>query len=120
SPPRSRIAMLRPVELRLVSAVLHTSAAGKAASARRAIFTSLVMLLAVLASGALSLFTARTMVSTLTRLRNAADEVPRHRVRGIVQRRERAQTIEPADLDPEMAPIKVESSDEIGRLAESF
>jgi len=119
-PARARIDMLRHVELSLVSDVLHTSAAGKAASDRRAIFTSLLMLLAVLASGALSLFTARTMVSTLTRLRNAADEVARHRLPGIVQRLERAQTIEPADLDPEMAPIKVESSDEIGRLAESF
>jgi signal transduction histidine kinase len=119
-PARARLDMLRQVELRLVSDVLHTSAAGKAASDRRAIVTTLVMLLAVLASAVLSLFTARTMVSTLTRLRNAADEVAKHRLPGIVQRLERAQVIEPADLDPEMAPIAVESSDEIGRLAESF
>ncbi|HKE97432.1 MAG TPA: nitrate- and nitrite sensing domain-containing protein [Actinomycetes bacterium] len=54
-PARARLDMLRQVELRLVSDVLDTSAADKTASARRAILTTLVMLLAVFASVVLSL-----------------------------------------------------------------
>jgi hypothetical protein len=46
---RARLDMLRQVELRLVADVLHTSAAGKAASDRRAVVTILVVLLALLA-----------------------------------------------------------------------
>jgi len=48
-PTRTRLDMLRQVELRLVSDVLHDSAAAKAASDHRAVVTILVALLAPLA-----------------------------------------------------------------------
>jgi hypothetical protein len=62
-PARARLDILRQVELRLVSDALHTSAAGKAASDRRTIVTTLVMLLAVLASAVLSLLAAPARLS---------------------------------------------------------
>jgi hypothetical protein len=88
-----------------------------AAASRRQVENAAVLLAAVLASVALAIFLARSMVRPLLLLEQAAKDVAERKLPSVVDRLHRG---EPVDLDAETRPIDVGAAGEIGRLASAF
>jgi signal transduction histidine kinase len=113
----NKVDLLRRVELGLNGAVTDQSAQLKAAADRRALLYSIALTIVLWLAVGLSLFTARSMVGPLRLLKDAADDVARHKLPSVVERLQRSQRV---DLDAETAPIAITSRDEIGQVAEAF
>jgi len=112
-----KVELLRRVEQGLGTEVSNLSAQLKASADRRALLYSIALTVVLWLAVGLSLFTARSMVGPLRLLKDAADDVARRKLPGVVERLQRSERV---DLDAETAPIAVTSRDEIGQVAEAF
>jgi len=117
TPMSSKVELLRRVEQGLGTEVSTISAQLKGSADRRALLYSIALTIVLWLAVALSLFTARSMVGPLRMLKEAADEVARRKLPGVVERLQRSERV---DLDAETAPIAIASRDEIGQVAEAF
>ncbi|HEX9342647.1 MAG TPA: nitrate- and nitrite sensing domain-containing protein [Actinomycetota bacterium] len=109
---------LRQVELAQNHDIVTTSAAVVASAGRRALLYSLLLVTALVLAVGLSLISARSMIVPLSRLKVAADEIAERTLPSVVRRLRDGEEV---DLAAESAgPVAVDSSDEIGQLAESF
>jgi signal transduction histidine kinase len=77
----------------------------------------LLVLIILVTTFALAAFLARSMINPLTTLHRTANDVAEHRLPGVVQRLQQADTV---DVDVEAAPVQIVARDEIGRVAEAF
>jgi len=113
----SRVELLRRVEQGLSTEVGNLSSQLKESADRRALLYSIALTIVLWLAVGLSLFTARSMVGPLRLLKDAADEVARRKLPGVVERLQRSERV---DLETETAPIAITSKDEIGQVAEAF
>jgi HAMP domain-containing protein len=113
----NRVELLRRVEQGLSTEVGNLSSQLKVSADRRALLYSIALTIVLWLAVGLSLFTARSMVGPLRVLKDAADDVARRKLPGVVERLQRSERV---DLDAETAPIAVTSRDEIGQVAEAF
>jgi signal transduction histidine kinase len=111
----------RTVEQGLGAAVLDEIAAVKADGERRAVSSSLLILLVLLFSVGISLAMAQSMVAALGRLRQHARDIAEHRLPAAVERLRRLEESDSVELDGASAPLPTtRSSDEIGEVAAAF
>ncbi len=109
---------LRQVEQRLSGDIVSTSAAVKGAADRRALLYILLLVAAVSLTVAVSLATARSLITRLGRLRDVANDVAERKLPAVVTRLREGSS---ADVEAESAtPIEIQARDEIGQLGEAF
>jgi len=111
---------LRGVEAQLGNDLLAEISAAQASGNRRAISSSLLILLVLLFSVGISLAMSQSMVSALARLRESARDIAERRLPAVVERLRRLEESDSVDLRPEAAPPAVRSDDEIGEVASAF
>ena len=111
----------RTVEQGLGAAVLDEIAAVKSDGERRAVSSSLLILLVLLFSVGISLAMAQSMVAALSRLRQHARDIAEHRLPAAVERLRRLEESHSVELDGASAPLPAtRTSDEIGEVAAAF
>ncbi|MGW0594548.1 sensor histidine kinase [Streptosporangium sp. NPDC002607] len=108
--------LMRKVETRVADDVVARARMLEDTEQRNAIITSALILLLLLLVLGLTVVIARSMVTPLRRLRAEALEVAGFRLPEVVQRLR----VSGDTRTPEIAPIPVESTDEIGEVAKAF
>jgi methyl-accepting chemotaxis protein len=112
-----RVDALRTLAAGLAGEAAGANRAAIAGASRRQLENATILLAAVLASVALAIVLARSMVRPLLQLEQAARNVAERKLPSVVDRLHRG---EPVDLDAETRPIEVGASGEVGRLAAAF
>ncbi|MFD0328866.1 nitrate- and nitrite sensing domain-containing protein [Streptacidiphilus monticola] len=107
----------RTTEQALIKQVLDDTAQAKSDARQNAIVTSAEALAAVLLAGLLTFFISRSMVRSMRRLRDTAQAVASERLPDMVRRLSRT---DPERVDTSVAPIPINSTDEIGEVARAF
>jgi hypothetical protein len=113
----ARFDALRQVERQLGSDAAATNRSGIVTAEGQLLNDLLLILIILVATFALAAFLARSMISPLTALHQAANDVAEHRLPSVVQRLQQAHTV---DVDAEAAPVAIGARDEIGRVAAAF
>ncbi|MFI6453052.1 nitrate- and nitrite sensing domain-containing protein [Streptosporangium amethystogenes] len=108
--------LMRKVETKVAGDVVARARMLEDTEQRNAIITSALILLLLLLVLGLTVVIARSMVTPLRRLRAEALEVAGFRLPEVVQRLR----VSGDTRTPEIAPIPVESTDEIGEVAKAF
>ncbi|WP_051751612.1 sensor histidine kinase [Streptosporangium amethystogenes] len=108
--------LMRKVETRVADDVVARARMLEDTEQRDAIITSALILLLLLLVLGLTVVIARSMVTPLRRLRAEALEVAGFRLPEVVQRLR----VSGDTRTPEIAPIPIESTDEIGEVAKAF
>ncbi|MER5628705.1 nitrate- and nitrite sensing domain-containing protein [Streptosporangium sp. NPDC002544] len=108
--------LMRKVETRVADDVVARARMLEDTEQRNAIITSALILILLLLVLGLTVVIARSMVTPLRRLRAEALEVAGFRLPEVVQRLR----VSGDTRTPEIAPIPVESTDEIGEVAKAF
>ncbi|WP_261554979.1 sensor histidine kinase [Frankia tisae] len=112
-----KIAAMRQVERRITTDLSSTSQHIASSATRDALFGSIGTALVLVVSVVISLLIVSPMTRHLRRLRRGALEVANERLPGVVERLHRGEQVE---MSAEEFPVEVQSTDEIGRLAEAF
>jgi hypothetical protein len=111
----------RTVEQSLGAAVLDEIAKVKADGERRAVSSSLLILLVLLFSVGISLAMAQSMVAALGRLRQNARDIAEHRLPAAVERLRRLEESDSVELDGAASPVPgTHTADEIGEVGAAF
>jgi hypothetical protein len=113
----ARLDALRQVERKIGSDLAATNQGNIAAAEGQLLNDLLLILIILVATVALAGFLARSMISPLATLHQAANDVAERRLPSVVHQLQQAQTV---DVDAEAAPVAVGARDEIGRVAEAF
>jgi signal transduction histidine kinase len=113
----TRLDALRQLERQLGSDLAATNRGGIVAAEGQLLNDLLLLVIILVATFALAGFLARSMISPLTALQQAANDVAERRLPRVVQQLQQAQTV---DIDAEAAPVAVGARDEIGQVAEAF
>ncbi|GAA0839308.1 hypothetical protein GCM10009525_50420 [Streptosporangium amethystogenes subsp. fukuiense] len=108
--------LMRKVEIKVAGDVVARARMLEDDEQRNAIITSVLILLLLLLVLGLTVVIARSMVTPLRRLRAEALEVAGFRLPEVVQRLR----VSGDTRTPEIAPIPIESTDEIGEVAKAF
>ncbi|KJE24327.1 nitrate/nitrite-sensing histidine kinase with HAMP domain [Frankia torreyi] len=112
-----KIAAMRQVERRIATDLGSTSQDIASSATRDALFGSIGVALVLVVSVVISLLVASPMIRHLRALRRGALEVANERLPGVVERLHRGEQV---DMSAEQFPVDVQSTDEIGQLAEAF
>jgi signal transduction histidine kinase len=112
-----KIAAMRQVEGRIATDLGSTSQDIASSATRDALFGSFGVALILVLSVVISLLVASPMIRHLRTLRRGALEVANERLPGVVERLHRGEQV---DMSAEHFPVEVQSTDEIGQLAEAF
>ncbi|HYY80534.1 MAG TPA: nitrate- and nitrite sensing domain-containing protein, partial [Actinomycetes bacterium] len=107
----------RQEELRLAEDVRGANRATALAHEQELTIDVLVTLIVVAVAVGFGISVARSIVRPLLLLKRRAQEVAERRLPGVVERLQRG---EHPDPETELAPVAVDSRDEIGQLAEAF
>ncbi|MCK9877433.1 nitrate- and nitrite sensing domain-containing protein [Frankia sp. Ag45/Mut15] len=112
-----KIDAMHEVETRIATDLGGTSRQLSRSATRNALFGGTGVAVILILSVVISLLVASPMIRHLRRLRQGALEVANDRLPGVVERLHRG---EPVDMDAEVFPVGVQSTDEIGQLADAF
>ncbi|WP_462166347.1 sensor histidine kinase, partial [Frankia sp. AiPs1] len=112
-----KIAAMRQVETRTATDLGATSRHLSSTATRDAVFGGTGVSLILIVSIVISLLVASPMIRHLRRLRQSALEIANDRLPGVVERLHRGEQV---DMDAELFPVGVQSTDEIGQLGEAF
>ncbi|HET6635216.1 MAG TPA: nitrate- and nitrite sensing domain-containing protein [Streptomyces sp.] len=113
----ARFDAYRAVEKELTDRAVRESAQIASDAKREAITTGAIVLVALLLAFALAGFMARTMGHSMRSLRTAAFDVAEQRLPALVDQLSRN---DPGRVDTRVAPIPIDSRDEIGEVARAF
>ncbi|SNQ45986.1 Histidine kinase [Frankia canadensis] len=113
----AKITAMRQVEHRIATDLGTTSEDISSSASRDALFGSIGVALVLVVSLVISLLVASPMIRHLRRLRQGALEVANESLPGVVERLHRGEQV---DMSAETFPVDVQSTDEIGQLAEAF
>lgn len=105
------------IEKDLLAKAVNDSVAVSDAARNDAIWTGAVVVVALLAAFILAALMARSMSNSMRRLRSAAFDVAEQRLPMLVDQLSRT---DPGKVDTRVAPIPINSQDEIGEVARAF
>ncbi|MCM3887478.1 nitrate- and nitrite sensing domain-containing protein, partial [Frankia sp. R82] len=112
-----KIDAMHQVETRIATDLGGTSRQLSRSATQGALFGGTAVLVILIVSVVISLLVASPMIRHLRRLRQGALEVANERLPGVVDRLHRGEQV---DMDAEVFPVGVHSTDEIGQLADAF
>ncbi|MGK5531717.1 nitrate- and nitrite sensing domain-containing protein, partial [Streptomyces sp. URMC 129] len=114
---RAKIDAMEDIEQELLSEMEQQAGKLREEAQRDAVINGAVIILVLGMSVVAAFVVARSMVRSLRRLQDTAQEVARKRLPEVVKHMSEA---EPEDVDTTVEPVGVYTRDEIGRVAQAF
>jgi CHASE3 domain sensor protein len=116
----AKVDRLRGVEQELTFSLLRSIEAARKATNTSTVTGSGLIMLVLFVSVGISLSMSQSMVQSLKRLKESAQELVEHRLPTVVERLKQLERTEEVDLEPEEVPPAVVAGNEIGEVATAF
>src|SRR6266540_4028352 len=116
----AKVDRLRGVEQELTFSLLRSIEAARKATNTSTVTGSGLIMLVLFVSVGISLLMSQSMVQSLKRLKESAQELVEHRLPTVVERLKQLERTEEVDLEPEEVPPAVVAGNEIGEVATAF
>src|SRR6266511_4400722 len=116
----AKVDRLRGVEQELTFSLLRSIEAARKATDTSTVTGSGLIMLVLFVSVGISLSMSQSMVQSLKRLKESAQELVERRLPTVVERLKQLERTEEVDLEPEEVPPAVVAGNEIGEVATAF